>query len=127
MSPWMKAVAYAMIALFLGFILREMGFHGSRLVVIIGVVATIGVGVLIASEIIDKLLVLGGDLSSSGVKLMLKILGVGYVSGVCSDVCLDLGENGLAGAILHIGKIEMLLICVPSVISVVEKGVELIS
>lgn len=127
MSPWMKAVAYAMIALFLGFILREMGFHGSRLVVIIGVVATIGVGVLIASEIIDKLLVLGGDFSSSGVKLMLKILGVGYVSGVCSDVCLDLGENGLAGAILHIGKIEMLLICVPSVISVVEKGVELIS
>ncbi len=127
MSPWMKAVAYAMIALFLGFILREMGFHGSRLVVIIGVVATIGVGVLIASEIIDRLLVLGGDFSSSGVKLMLKILGVGYVSGVCSDVCLDLGENGLAGAILHIGKIEMLLICVPSVISVVEKGVELIS
>ena len=126
MNLWMMAVAYAMITLFLGFILKEMGFHGSRLVVILGTVAAVGIGVSVISEIMKSFSVFGQDIENSQLKLMLKILGVGYVSGICSDICIDLGEGGLAGTILQIGRLEMLLVCTPTIISIIEKGAELI-
>lgn len=126
MNLWTKAIAYAMITLFLGFVLKEMGFHGSKLVVILGTVGAVGIGISLVGEIMKSFRVFGQDVENSTLKLMMKILGVGYVSGICSDICCDLGENGLSGAILQIGRLEMLLMCVPTVISIIEKGAELI-
>jgi len=126
MSEWMKAIAYAMITLFLGFLLREFGFRGYRLAVIVGTVGVIGVAVIGIGDMLSSFSVLGQDIDDKYVKMILKIIGVGYVSGICSDVCIDLGELGLSNAVILVGKCEIVAIAAPCVVSIIEQGVSLI-
>ena len=42
-----------------------------------------------------------------------KILGLGYIFGICSDVCRELGENGVANSILVVGRVEIFLATLP--------------
>lgn len=126
MSGWMRAVALAMITLFLGFVLKELGFRGTRLYMILGAVGVVSVAVMGLSELISELSFLGEGDEGEYVESILKILGIGYVVGVCSDICLDLGEPTLSGAVLTLGRLEMLAVAMPCLISVVKKGVELI-
>jgi hypothetical protein len=43
----------------------------------------------------------------------LKIVGVGYLSGIASDLCTDLGEGGLARGATVLGRLEIAVICLP--------------
>lgn len=125
MSAWVKPVAYAMIALILGILLRELGFKGSRLVFVVGTVGIIGAAMLYAGEIFAMLPGLDGENREYAVA-MLKIVGVGYVFGICSDICLELGEMGLSGAVCLFGRVEIIALSMPFIKRMVEKGIELI-
>ena len=126
MSVWIKGLSIGMITLVLGFLLRELGFRGYRLAVILGTVGVIGIATSSISEIISTFSVFGQDYSAEHIKTILKIIGIGCVSGICADICVDLGEVGLSNAILLIGKCEIVVLAAPCAISVVQKGVELI-
>lgn len=125
MSAWVKPVAYAMIALILGILLRELGFKGSRLVFVVGTVGIIGAAMLYAGEIFAMLPGLDGE-NREYAAAMLKIVGVGYVFGICSDICLELGEMGLSGAVCLFGRVEIIALSMPFIKRMVEKGIELI-
>ena len=125
MSEGVKIIAYVLSALFLGVILKELGFKGSRLVFIVAIISVIGV----ATAYVGRLAATFGELGE-GIDVyasaMLKIIGVGYAFGVCSDICAELGEGGLAGAVCLFGRVEIMMICAPFIKGIVEKGVELI-
>lgn len=126
MNPVLKAVGCAFILLFLGVILREMGFKGVRLVTLIGTVGILAACVLTIDsmgEIFEKI---GQDSGEEYVVAVMKIIGVGYVSGICSDICLEFGEMSLSNAVLMFGRAEMLMICTPEIISILKRGVDLI-
>ncbi len=53
-------------------------------------------------------------------KVMLKGLGVAYLSCIGSDMCRDCGEAGLAGRIELASKIEILLIAFPLIKNLIE-------
>lgn len=125
MSDWMKVVAYAFITLFLGVLLRELGFKGARLVLLLGMISIVGASVVYISKILSLLPGLGGENREYAVA-MLKIIGVGYAFGICSDVCAELGETSLSGAVVTFGRVEILMLSVPFVKMIVEKGIELI-
>lgn len=125
MSDWVKAVAYVFITLFLGVILRELGFRGSRLVMLLGTVSLIFSCVLCIGEVIATLPGIDG-IDEEYAVAMLKIVGVGYAFGICSDVCRDLGQTSLAGAVCLFGRVEILVISLPFIKRIVEKGIELI-
>ena len=46
MSDWVKVIAYVLITLFLGALLKELGFKGSKLVLLLGVVSVLGAAVI---------------------------------------------------------------------------------
>ena len=125
MSDWIKVVAYALITLFLGVLLKELGFKGSKLVLLLGVVSVIGASVIYAGEMLSLLPGLDGANKEFAVA-MLKIVGIGYAFGICSDICTELGEASLAGAVSLFGKVEIIMLSVPFVKMIVEKGIELI-
>ena len=125
MSTWLKVLAYAFITLFLGVVLKELGFKGTRLVVLLGTVSLIGASVLYIGELIGAL----PGVSDSGKEYavaILKIVGVGYAFGICSDICRELGEATLSNAVCLFGRIEILMISLPFIKRVVEKGTELL-
>ena len=125
MSTWSKVIAYALITLFLGVVLKELGFKGSRLIMLLGTVSLLGLSVIYVGEAVSLFPGLDGEGKEYSVA-MLKMVGVGYAFGICSDVCRELGETSLASALCLFGRIEILMLSMPFVKNVLEKGLELI-
>ena len=74
-------------------------------------------GILLLSSI-EPLLTFFSDLStragaSQYVEIILKGLGIVILTQICSDICKDNGEGTLAGNIETVGKLELLLLCIP--------------
>ena len=106
-----KVVAYALITLFLGVLLREVGFRGSRLVTILGAVTVIGVAALSLEGALSLIPTLDG--ADEYAVAMLKMIGVGYAAGICADVFTELGEGSLASAVCLFGRVEIVIISLP--------------
>ena len=125
MTDAMRSLACVFITLFLGFALKELGFKGSRLVVMICIVGVIGVAAIMVGRIIDSIPGIDESMSEYAVA-MLKIIGVGYLFGVCSDICTELGESGLSGAVCLLGRVEIITLTLPYIKRIIEAGSELI-
>jgi len=46
-------------------------------------------------------------------KLLLKVLGLAYITQISSDLCKDAGENAIASKLEIAGKVSILLISIP--------------
>ena len=44
---------------------------------------------------------------------VLKALGVAVLTEICADICRDLGEGSAASGVELIGRLEILLLCIP--------------
>ncbi len=58
--------------------------------------------------------------------LMLKALGIAFVSKFCADVCRDCGENTLAGGVESVGKIAMISLCLPILAQILSRASEIL-
>ena len=125
MNDWGKIIAYVLITLFLGVLLKELGFKGSRLVLLLGIISVLAAAVLYIGRMLAFIPSLDGSNKEYAVA-MLKILGVGYAFGICSDVCTELGETSLANAVCLFGRIEIITLSVPFIRTIIEKGISLI-
>jgi stage III sporulation protein AD len=121
----MKIIAYVFITLFLGVVLKELGFKGARLLTLLAVVSVLGGVAVYVGDLVGML----GDFGEVGEEYtlaILKIVGVGYVFGICSDICTELGEGVLGNAVCMFGRVEIMIISVPFLKTILEKGIELI-
>ena len=125
MSEWVRVLAYVFLTLFLGTLLKELGFKGSRLIFILGAISLVGAAVICFGKIISLLPGVGEE-GRRYVVAMLKIIGVGYAFGICSDICSELGETSLGNAVCLFGRIEIITLSVPFIKMIVEKGIEMI-
>ena len=122
-----KACAFAIGAAILSVLLKEIGWRGVPLV---GVVASIGIIGLVLPYL-SVLKDFYSDISdefglSDFVKSALKVIGVGYLGGICADVCSELGEVGAASAVVTVSRLEILILTAPYFVEVVEMGVSLL-
>jgi stage III sporulation protein AD len=120
-----KVVAYILITLFLGVILKELGFKGARLVFVLGTISVVGA---VAAYVGTLVTVLDGvvDVNGEYTVAILKIVGIGYVFGVCSDICTELGEGVLANSVCLFGRVEIMMVCIPFIKTIIEKGISII-
>ena len=63
---------------------------------------------------------------SEYVNVMLKALGVSFISHVCASLCRELGRPTLADFAELAGKLELLLLCIPLASRIIEYAAELI-
>ena len=119
MNDWGKIIAYVLITLFLGVLLKELGFKGSRLVLLLGIISVLAAAVLYIGRMLAFIPSLDGSNKEYAVA-MLKILGVGYAFGICSDVCTELGETSLANAVCLFGRIEIITLSVPFIRTIID-------
>lgn len=54
-----------------------------------------------------------GNGIGSYVETLFKALGIALVCEVCANICRESGEGGIASGVELVGKIEILLLCVP--------------
>ena len=122
-----KACAFALVAVFCTVILRELGWRGAGVTAVVCAVilfSLVAEGVSTAAKEIERLSALA-ELSEFG-KCVLKIVGIGYIYGVSSDICKDMGEGAVASALGIVGRVEILLAVLPYFKDILDFGLRLL-
>lgn len=116
----------AIIGAVCAFLLKSFGWRGATLVSI-GAALSLLLVLFTYFEKIGEIFNTVAELdgAAESVKTILKVLGVGYVSGISSDICRELGENALASVIVTLARIETLLIVSPMLLDVLRLGLEM--
>ena len=107
-------IAFLLLAAVSVLILKSFGFRGAPLVSVIAIVSLVSY----YSEALLSVSSLFGELSDTAevggyVSAALKIVGISYLSGISRDVCLEIGESGIARAVSVVTKLELVLVTVP--------------
>lgn len=122
-----KVCAIALTAGILGLILKELGFSGSRLVSVCTLVGVMLFAISRLGEVRTELLGIERLGGVGGLtKDIMKIIGVGYLFGICSDICLDLGESMLSKGLLTAGRIEIIILTIPTLKEIMKMAVEIL-
>ena len=69
---------------------------------------------------------LSGGVLSQYVSVMLKGFGVAMLSGVCASLCRDLGKSSLADIVEFAGKLEIFMLCLPTVSDILKAAASLL-
>ena len=92
-------------------------------------VVALGLTVALASTVLDyvtDLTASTGALEGEGWSLLLKALGVAFLTETASSVCRDSGETGLATWVETAGKLEILLLSFPLIRTVMDAVTEIL-
>lgn len=82
-----------------------------------------GMAVLVRIEtIVEELRFLQKYFVSYGsyIKILIKIIGITYLSEISADLCKDAGANTLATQVELFGKLSILVLCMPVIRSLLE-------
>ena len=127
MTEALRALGIVILGAFLSFILKEAGFRGARLVsVLVIILASLAMINGIKSILTGIYALPLGDEIVSGIGYVLRIVGASYVFGISADVCREIGESGIAGALLAIGRIEIILLSLPAITEIFTLAGELL-
>ena len=116
-----RFAAFGLLICILSLLLREAGFRGFRLVSLVGTVGLFGGAVIGMEGILDALLLSErlGD-SAGELSAIFKIVGVGAVFGIITDMARDMGELGVASALLVVGRVEIFALCLPYILRLLD-------
>ena len=56
----------------------------------------------------------------------IKVLGIGYLFGICADICRELSEAGIAKAVEVVGRVEIIAVVVPYFEEIIKVGIGLV-
>jgi hypothetical protein len=117
------AVALAVMT----FLLREVGYRGAPIITVVSALLLLSHAVGLYKTALGNIIPLvDSEASVEALSSMLKVTGLGYVYGIASDVCRDIGESGISKALDVVGRVEILLIAVPYIKEIITLGAELI-
>lgn len=119
-----KAGGIAVLCLGALLCVRQVRENYLPLLRIASVVLFFGIMVGIMSPMLDFI---GDTLDKSYKTAVLKALGVAFLTGICSQVCRESGEDGLALGIENVGKTEILLLALPFLRDVLSASEEMLT
>jgi hypothetical protein len=123
---FVKNLGVIIICLIAVILLRNFGFKGVPVLISVVMVGATSAYAGALGGVFSDLYGALGQGGEEYVAAAARLVGVGYLSGVVSDVCRENGENGLASAVSSVGRLEMLLITLPyigRIIAIVAEGI----
>ena len=114
MNGALSGAMLALLAAFMTYMLKSLGFDGGRLVSVVGIVLLlcgIASGLSKIVELVRGIMFI--ENASRVLEVTLKMLGIGYVYGTVSDICREMGEIGLANTAEGLGRVEILVLTAP--------------
>jgi hypothetical protein len=123
----LKLFGTALLLSITAFMLRSFGWRGAPVFAAV-------CAVLLVMESGDMLGEILGSLKEVSVSVgiaepvgaAIKVLGLGYLFGICADLCRELGETGIAKAAETVGRVEIIAVAIPYFQEIIKVGVELI-
>ena len=117
-----KIIAIALCCAFSAMLLKQMKSDLSLFVLISG-------GILILMLILNSLgsvvseinlIVSKTEVSSEIIKMLFKVVGIGFLCEFASNICLDVGAGNLAECVLSGGRVAIIVLCFPVIKSLIE-------
>lgn len=122
-----EVCALALIAALSFFILSELKWRAAPVLAILCFVGIISAAQPYAQGIIGMLGALSEESGiSESLGAVLKVIGIGYLAGISSDVCCELGVPRVGSAVTLIGRLEIIAIAAPFFMGIIDMGTELI-
>ena len=117
----------ALIGAIVTFVLKAFGWKGAPLAAISAILVIISYCGEVFGEVFSLFESLPeSDGAPQASEYLMKILGIGYLSGICSDVCRELGEPTIASVVTTVARLEALLVILPMVTEIINLGLELV-
>lgn len=125
-----KIFGIALLGALLGVLLRKWNGDAALLFkVACGVVMCVAC-ILLLSPLVERIKELAetalGESASEAVSVLLRVLCVALLSHICASVCRDCGEGTIAYYAELGGKIEIMILCLPLFLDVLDIALELI-
>lgn len=122
-----RIAALALLITLSAALTRECGGRGAYLVTVTGALMLLGILFSRISPLLSALSELAERSAAAPyIGTVLRVLGVGYVTAIGADLCRDLGDGATADRLEACGKIEILLLAVPSFVSLTELALSLV-
>ena len=122
----LKICGVAILGTFTVFILKSFGWKGSALVSVAVIVTLTSFFDFFFGEIkkiFDTVAYIDG--LEEATRLILKVIGIGYISGISSDICRELGEGGIASLVTTLSRLEIFVVISPLFYEILTLGLEL--
>lgn len=126
---WARIGGIAMVGVVALLILRSYRPEWAPLLRIAVTVVALGLTLSLVSTIIGyvgELAAVTGGVNEEGWSILLKALGVAFLTEVSASVCRDSGEAGLATWVETAGKLEVLLLSFPLIKTVLDTVTEIL-
>lgn len=123
----LKIFGLAVLLCMTAFLLRSFGWRGAPVFASIGLVLLLTEAAGVLETVFSSARSIGVSAGiSEPVSAALKVLGLGYLYGICADVCRDMSEAGIAKAVEAVGRVEIVAVVMPYFEEIIKVGVELI-
>lgn len=121
----MTGIAAMFLSMLAGSIRREYGFA----IAVCAAAAISAYGLSRVSLIVDQIQVFEKaiGLDHEYIAILLKMIGISYLTQLAVSLCRDAGQGAIAGQIGFAGKVSMLIVSLPVISSLVKTIGELLS
>lgn len=123
-----KICLFAIISVLLAVLLGALGFKSKGLFIILAALLMLGALQNDLSNIFGEIITFSESAGiTDATKTALRVIGLGYVFGFTSEICLSLGEPLIASVVTAAGRVQLLVVVYPYIRDVVKLGAELLS
>ncbi len=122
-----KICAYAIMAIVIITLVKELGWRGAPLIAVGALIFAIGLILPLLTRAKGYYNSFASSLGISDIAItVLKIVGIGYIAGIVCELCREMGEGLIARSVALVGRIEIIMMSAPYFLEVVKLGVSLI-
>lgn len=122
-----KACALAMLCIVVGAIIKQAKPEFLPYVRIAGTITLLGIAVSVIAPIIRYMQSLSSSAGNDNyVSSVLKALGIAAITQISADVCRDCGEGSAASGVELIGRLELVILCLPMIENIIASVGEVI-
>lgn len=120
-----RACFLALLACFSLVLLKNLGWRGSSVFAALAIALLLGELRGFFGEL-SKISHGWAALGESALAIF-KIIGLGYIFGISSEICRELGEGGIASALTLVGRFEIIAVSLPFIAEIFTLALSLVS
>ncbi len=124
----LKVISFILISLFLYLLFKDKRGDLAVLILLVSGVMVFLYSIGQINEIISFLKNIAEKAEINGLYLgvILKIIGIAYISSFCSEICKDSGASSLASKVELSGKLFILILAIPILMAVLNSILEIL-
>ncbi len=123
----LRLIGIALIFAVSALLLRALGWRGVPVFCVLGflfLISEAASGFFAAFSQINEQL--SYSVGKDAVASALKIIGIGYLFGICADICRELGEGTVAKGVEIAGRVEIITVTLPFLEEIIKIGAALL-